>query len=147
MLGINFDILDWCLTEWRECYNDNRTYRFDVTALTYIFPRNSTVLQKLRYRELRYKEGVNSASIADSIIKSSASRKTYFSVLALCTYPSGFGWKKHTSEIRRNFSPLFNGNSVLLSSEAQTDRTLLEKGFKLTYKMYLFPLTQIAANY
>lgn len=101
------------------------TDRFDVADLTDIFPRNSSALQKLRCIEVRCKKGVNSASIVNSIIKSSTSRKTYFSVLALCIFPSGFGWKEHASETCRNFSPLFNGNAVLLSSGAQTDRALL----------------------
>jgi len=95
------------------------------------------------------KKGVNSVSIVDSIIKSSASRKTYFSVLTLCTFSSDFGWKEHASETRRNFSPLFNGNAVLLSSGAQTDRALLsrKKALNCHTKMYLFPLAQIVATY
>lgn len=77
------------------------------------------------------------ASLAENVL----------SVLVLCTPPSGSGWKEHASETRGNFSPLFNGNAVLLGGGAQTDRTFIgRKGFKLAREMYLFPLTQIAGG-
>jgi len=48
-----------------------------------------------------------------------------------------------------SLSPLFNGNAVLLSSGAQTDRALLSRKKALNWhtKMYLFPLAQIVATY
>lgn len=95
----------------------------------------------------RIREGsVNNAHLVDSIAKSPTSRKTYFlfwRFVHRARLP--LGWKEHASETRGNFSPLFNGNAVLLGSGAQTDRTFIgRKGFKLAREMYLYPLTQIA---
>lgn len=90
---------------------------------------------------------MNNAFLVDSIAKSPASQKTYFLFSRFVHLPSGSGWKEHASETRGNFAPLFNGNTVLLGSGAQTDRTFIgRKGFKLAREMYLFPLTQIAGG-
>lgn len=94
------------------------------------------------------KKGANSASIVDSIIKSSASRKTYFLFWRFVRFRPVPDGRNMRQKFAKNFSPLFNGNAVLLGSEAQTDRAFIgRKDFKLAREMYLFPLAQIAAAY